>query len=278
MGNRDYYVGAIKGFIYKRIPHAQIVDISHAIRPFNIVEAAFCVSNVIDDFPERTIHVLAVNSDPKIDINNPSKYDEWPLVMTYRGQYFVGIDNGIFSLIVKDISSAEFFRMTEAMISPGLHRFPAKNLLTKIACQIAEGQDLNLIGEKIESCKIVSDLTPVTEPNLIRGHVLHIDGYGNLITNITEALFNKIGSNEPFVIYFRSKSYFIDKIHSTYNEVPHGERVAIFNSNGLLEIAVNMGVHKNGGGANTLFGLKERDIVRIEFTPPGSKESIDSLF
>jgi S-adenosylmethionine hydrolase len=134
------------------------------------------------------------------------------------------------------------------------------------------------LGEPVDSCKTASDLIPVVEPNLIRGHVLHVDIYGNLITNITEDLFRRIGGHEPFTIYFRSKDYFIDKIHDSYNEVPHGERVAIFNSNNLLEIAINMGVHKNGGGANTLFGLKERDIIRIEFTPQGSKDTIDSLF
>lgn len=278
MGNRDYYVGALKGFIYKRLPDAKIVDLSHNIRPFSIIEAAFCVSNVIDDFPDDTIHILAVNSDPNIDINLPSSKDEWPIVMYYRKQYFVGIDNGIFALILCDSESRVFYRMTEAMTVPGNLRFPAKNLLAKIACQIAQGDNLNDLGECVEGCKPASDLVPVVEPNLIRGHVLHIDVYGNLITNIKEELFRSIGGNEPFIIYFRSKDYFIDKIHSSYNEVPHGERVAIFNSNSLLEIAINMGVHKNGGGANTLFGLKERDIIRIEFTPPGSKETIDSLF
>jgi S-adenosyl-L-methionine hydrolase (adenosine-forming) len=278
MGNRDYYVGALKGFIYKRLPEAKIIDLSHNIRPFNIIEAAFCVSNVIEDFPDDTIHILAVNSDPNIDINMPSNRDEWPMVMYYRKQYFVGIDNGVFSLILQGNSPDAFYRMTEAITIPGILRFPAKNLLAKIACQIAEGNNLNDLGELVDSCKTVSDLIPVVEPNLIRGHVLHIDVYGNLITNIREDLFKRIGGDEPFIIYFRSKDYFIDKIHNSYNEVPHGERVAIFNSNNLLEIAINMGVHKNGGGANTLFGLKERDIIRIEFTPPGSKETIDSLF
>lgn len=278
MGHQDYYVGAIKGFIYKRIPDAKIVDISHSIRTFNIVGAAFCVSNVIADFPDDTIHVIGVNSDPNIDINFPSSNDEWPIVMRYRNQFFIGIDNGIFSLILQGSEPEFIYRMTEAVAIPDAVKFPAKNLLAKIACQMLEGISLEVLGEKVDTVKQVSDLAPVVETNLIRGHVLHVDIYGNLITNITEQLFQTVGKGEPFVIYFRSKDYFIDKIHGSYNEVAQGERVAIFNSNGLLEIAINMGVPKNGGGASSLFGLKERDIIRIEFTPPGSKDSIDALF
>ena len=278
MGHQDYYVGAMKSFIYKRIPDVKIVDISHSIRTFNIVGAAFCVSNVIADFPDETIHIIAVNSDPKININIPSSSDEWPVVMRYRNQFFVGIDNGVFSLILQGDTPEFIFRMTEAMAMPNVFKFPAKNVLAKIACQLYDGVLLNDLGEKVDNVKQVTDLAPVIDTNLIRGHVLHVDIYGNLITNISESLFKYVGKGESFIIYFRSKDYFIDKIHDSYNEVAHGERVAIFNSNGLLEIAINMGVPKNGGGASSLFGLKERDIIRIEFTPPGSKESISDLF
>lgn len=278
MGNFDYYVAAIKGYIYKQIPEARIVDVSNNIRPFNLVEAAFCVSNIISDFPNDTIHILAVNADPKIDINFPSAHDEWPMVVRYQNQFFVAIDNGIFSLILQQNKPESIHRITESITTPGITRFPAKNILAKIACQLAQGTSLENMGERVDAFKQVSDLAPVVDVNLIRGHVLHVDTYGNIITNISELLFNQVGNGEPFVIYFRSKEYFIDVIHNTYGEVAPGERVAIFNSSSLLEIAINQGVPKNGGGASNLFGLKERDIIRIEFTPRGSKETIDSLF
>lgn len=278
MGHHDYYVGAMKGYIYKKLPDAKIVDISHTIKTFDILGAAFCISNIVNDFPDNSIHIIAVNAEPKIDINIPSDKDEWPMVMRFKNQYFIGIDNGLFSLILKGDKAQEFYRVTDLISSPNIMRFPAKNILANIACQIASGINISEIGELVENCKFASDLVPVTETNLIRGHVIHVDIYGNLISNISETLFQEIGKGEPFTIYFRSKEYYIDKIHSTYGDVPAGDRVAIFNSNGLLEIAINMGVPKNGGGANSLFGLKERDIIRIEFTPRGSKETIDSLF
>jgi S-adenosylmethionine hydrolase len=278
MGYHDYYVGAMKGFIYSRVPEARIVDISHSIQPFNIVGAAYNVNHVIQDFPDNTIHILAINSDPKIDISFSGKTDEWPLVVRYKNQFFVGIDNGIFSLILKGNQPEMIYRMTEILTNPNVFRFPAKNLLANLACQVAQGISLDSLGERVEHVNKVSELAPVVEENLIRGHVLHVDIYGNLITNISEDLFLRVGNEEPFVIFFRSKEYFIDKIHGTYNDVAPGERVAIFNSTGLLEIAINKGVPKNGGGAKDLFGLKERDIIRVEFSPRGSKETIDSLF
>jgi S-adenosylmethionine hydrolase len=278
MGNFDYYVAAIKGYIYKQVPEACIIDVSNNIRPFNLVEAAFCVSNIIADFPDDTIHILAVNAEPKIDINYPSARDEWPTVVRYQKQFFVSIDNGIFSLILKQNKPESIYRIRESISTAGVTRFPAKNILARIACQLAQGSSLELMGEQVDTFKKVSDLAPVVEENLIRGHVLHVDTYGNVITNISELLFHQVGKNEPFVIYFRSKEYYIDVIHHTYSEVSPGERVAIFNSSGLLEIAINQGVPKNGGGASDLLGLKERDIVRVEFTPRGSKATIDSLF
>lgn len=278
MGLKDFYVSAIKGYILKRVPQAQIIDITHEIRPFNIIETAFCVSNIISDFPDDTIHIIAVNDDPMININLPSNNDEWPIVVRYMNQYFVGIDNGVFALILKQNEPEAIFRITEMMTKPGIHLFPAKNILANIACQIASGIDLNDIGEKVNHVKKATDFVPIIEPNRILGHVAYVDHYGNLISNITKDIFESVGQNEPYIIYFKSRKYFIDIIHESYSSVENGERVAIFNANGHLEIAINMGASNNGGGANSLFGMKERDLIKVEFTPRGSKETIDSLF
>ena len=91
-------------------------------------------------------------------------------------------------------------------------------------------------------------------------------------------MFDRYGKDTPFIIRFKKKDYFIDVISLSYNEVPPGEKVAIFNENNLLEIAINRGASKTNGGAEQLFGLHENDIVRVEFTPKGSKQTIDDLF
>ena len=95
------------------------------------------------------------------------------------------------------------------------------------------------------------------EENLIKGNVVYIDSYGNIITNISSELFGIVGQNNPFTIMLRSKDYYIDVISSSYNEVPAGERLALFNENELLEIAINRGANTVTGGAEKLMGIKK---------------------
>lgn len=107
---------------------------------------------------------------------------------------------------------------------------------------------------------------------------MHIDEYGNIITNIDKQLFERTGNDSPFIIYFKKKDYYVDTISGAYNEVPQGEKLALFNENDLLEIAINRGANKSTGGAEQLFGLHLGDMIRVEFTPKGSRETIDSFF
>lgn len=278
MGHKDYYVGALKGSIYKQLPDAHLVDISHEVQPFNKFEAAFFVKNALLEFPDNTIHLIAVDDTPKININLPTKNDEWPTVVRYKNQYLIGVDNGIFGLILGEDHAQSIHRISEALTTPNIFQFPAKNILAKIAVRIAQGEALDSIGDPVDSIKLMNIGLPVIEEHLIRGTVIYIDVYGNLITNITEELFKSVGKGEPFTMYFKNRSYFIDKISGSYNDVPQGERVGVFNSSGLLEIAINQGVPGNGGGANELLGMRINEVVRIEFEPAGSKASLEELF
>ena len=119
---------------------------------------------------------------------------------------------------------------------------------------------------------------PIVEENLIKGAVIHKDKYGNVMINITEKLFNEVGLGSPFTIYFKSTEYYIDKISSNYYDVPPGEKLALFNEDGYLEIAINKGVKGSGGGAASLLGLDVKDLIRVEFHPKGSKDNIEALF
>jgi S-adenosylmethionine hydrolase len=157
-------------------------------------------------------------------------------------------------------------------------KFPTKNIFVPIACDMANGKHPSELGTPKETIRRAVQITPVIEPNVLKGSVIHIDHYGNLITNIRKDDFHRVGKNVPFTIFFRQKEYFIDTISLGYNEVPNGEKVAIFNDVGLLEIAINKGTPENGGGANALFGLRLGDVIRIEFTPRGSRNTLESLF
>src|SRR5690554_1418739 len=277
MGMGDYYVASLKGKILKNLPNVQIVDVSHVVSPFKVTQAAYLLKNCMRDFPEGTVHFVAVNKKPYINFNQPEE-SVYPTVVKFQGQYFVAADNSFFSLLMGNKDAEGMCRLEDVLSRPELMNFPTKNILVPAACKIIAGEKLESFCSPVEAIRKAIPLSPVIDGNTLKGAVNYIDHYGNIITNITKEDFYRIGKNVPFVIYFRQKEYYIDLISLGYNEVPPGEKVAIFNDGGYLEIAINKGTPENGGGANSLFGLRVGDIIRIEFTPRGSRTTIESLF
>ncbi|PKR80973.1 hypothetical protein CW751_07350 [Brumimicrobium salinarum] len=277
MGLSDYYVASLKGSVLSVVPSAQIVDISHVVRPFKVTEAAYLLKNCMLDFPEGTIHIIGVDAEPLINFSQPEE-SVYPTIVKYKGQYFVGADNGFFSLLIGNDKFEGIWRLDDVLSRPELMNFPTKNILVPAACKLLQGVAVDQFCSAVENFRKAIPLSPVIDGNTLKGSVSYIDHYGNLITNITKTDFERVGKQIPFVIYFRQKEYYIDKISLGYNEVPPGEKVALFNDAGFLEIAINKGTPENGGGADSLFGLRVGDIIRIEFTPRGSRETLSSLF
>jgi len=277
MGVKDHYVATLKGAIYSLYPEAQVVDVSHNVKPFNISQASYFLKNIIKDFPDNTVHVIGVDAEPLVNFNQMEE-SSLPMILYYKKQYFVGTDNGIFSLILENNKPDAIWTLDDVLSQPELMNFPTKKILIPAACKLAQGNKPDDFASKADKVKRAIPLSPVIDGNILKGAVIHIDHYGNIITNINKENFYKAGRKVPFIIYFRQKEYYIDEISLGYNEVPDGEKVAIFNDSDLLEIAINKGTPENGGGANTLFGLRLGDIIRIEFTPRGSRETIESLF
>src|SRR5690554_1832557 len=277
MGVKDYYTASVKGRILTLCPHAQIVDVSHLVSPFKIAQAAYLLRHCMRDFPEKTVHVIGVDGEPLINFSQPEK-SVYPTIMQYKGQYFVGADNGVFSLILGNDSPEGIWRLDDVLSRPDLMNFPTKNIFAPAACNILNDVPLEDFASPVETLKKALSLAPVIDGHVLRGVVVYVDHYGNAITNIGKSDFERIGKDVPFTIYFRKKEYFIDKISGGYNEVTEGEKVAIFNDSGHLEIAIHKGTPENGGGASSLLGLRVNDIVRVEFLPPGSRTTIDSLF
>jgi S-adenosylmethionine hydrolase len=277
MGTQDHYVAAIKGAILKRIPNVHIVDISHEVQSFSTNQAAYFLKNCFEDFPEGTIHIIGVQSEPIIHFESENM-SSYPSVLKYKGHYFVGTDNGVFSLLVQENEFEGFWRLDDVLSNKNVFNFPVKNILVPAACQLALGKEIDTFATEQATFKRQITFHPTIEPNLIKGNVIHIDHFGNLITNIDKETFYKAGKDVPFTIFFRKKEYFIDEISTSYTDVPKGEKVAIFNSNNLLEIAINEGAKDRKNGASTLFGVSVNDIVRIEYSPRGSKETLESLF
>ena len=276
MGERDHYVASLKGTIIRLCPDARIIDISHSVKPFDAAEAAYHLAACFENFPDGTVHVVGVDSEPMVNFSGSE--GSFPSVMKYNSQYFICNDNGFFGSLVQENEHEGFYRLDDVLSRMELFKFPTKNMLIPAACQILNGEAIENFCSPFSSFKKAFTPAAVIESNLIKGNIVHIDNFGNLITNVNKSLFERFGKETPFTIYYRNKDYHIDEISSTYNSVPPGEKVAIFNSNEFLEIAINRGANGGTGGAEKLFGIRLGDVIRIEFTPRGSHSTIESLF
>lgn len=249
LGLVDNYVASVKGAILKQAPEVTIVDITHEVPSFDLQKSAFILRNCYLDFPEGTIHIIGVNSES--DVNTPH------VALYANGHYFIGADNGIFSLIFDNPPE----KVVELTISQDTDRvtFPTKDVFVKAACHIARGGTLEVIGTAKYELSVRTMFRAVSENNIIKGIATYIDHYGNVITNISESQFKNFGNGRPFKILFRSAEYEIDVISQAYSSVVEGERVALFSSTGYIEIAINK------ANAHKLFGINQGDIIRIEF-------------
>jgi len=248
-GQKDHYTAMVKGKIISQIPNANIVDISHDTPPFNLNSASFVLKNSYYHFPAGTFHIVDIHADATIEMPH--------VVVLYDGHYFIGADNGLFSLI--------FDRAPEKVIEIDMIQdtdtftFPTFDIFIKVVKHIVEGKDLEGIGPVKQKITERIALKPVTSNELIKGHVIFIDNYENVITNISKALFNDVGRKRPFKIFFGASRYSVSKISQSYKDLPPGEILAFFNVTGHLEISISMG---NAAG---LLGLKVDDSVRVEF-------------
>jgi|TARA_B110000971_G_scaffold13546_1_gene12578 S-adenosylmethionine hydrolase len=255
MGLKDYYVAAMKGAIYSQLPDVKIVDISHNIPPFDILHASFVLKNTFKQFPKNTIHIIGVDAE-KNDENNH-------IIVKNYDQYFIGADNGIFSLIFDKKPDGIWNINIDTEIND--YSFPTKDIFVPVACHLARGGLPSVVAKEIQEIKTKQLFRPIIDNSSIKAMVCYIDKYGNLMTNVTMQIFRDVGKNRSFKIFLTRSEYSIQKICSKYNDVPEGERVAIFGSSGFLEIAINKGVRGSGGGASQLFGIKINDIITIEF-------------
>ncbi|MDC0909500.1 SAM-dependent chlorinase/fluorinase [Flavobacteriaceae bacterium] len=265
-GIKDHFIANIKGAILTEIPEVNIVDISHQISPFNILEAAYIVQNSYRSFPLGTIHIIGVDSE----LNPENKH----LVVKFEGQYFICADNGIMSMACLNIEPEKIVEINihDKLIS----NFSVLDVFVKVACHISRGGKLEVIGKGISKIKSVKNLTPFINEskNQIIGNVIYIDNYGNVITNITKSFFREVSKSRQFEISVRN--YKFKKIHSKYSDIVNfsideskrnndGQALAIFNSSLNLEIAIYKSNPVNFGTAASLMGLNILDTVTINF-------------
>jgi S-adenosylmethionine hydrolase len=265
-GEKDHFVGAVKGAIYTELEDAKIVDISHSIIPFHLHEAAYIIQNAYKSFPSGSIHMIGVDSE----LNPENKH----IAVFMDGHYFICADNGIISMLISEINP-------EKMVEINIHdrvisNFPVLDVFVKVAGHIARGGTLDVIGKNITEIKELTGLRPVVnnKEDQIIGNVIYIDNYGNIISNITKKLFESVGRGRNFLIQARTAKF--DKVHTHYSDAINfdlppekreedGKKLALWNSSRYLELAIYKSNPKSVGGAAALFGLEFRDTITVSF-------------
>ena len=250
-GNKDYFVGALKGELLKARPDFTIIDISHHINPYAIAEAAFVLKNSFGSFPDGTVHIATVNDQDERKI----RY----IAVEYEKQYFVGLDNGLFNMVFNH-APEKIVELPSHKQNGTLISFSGKKIFAQAAAQFANGKKIEESGTPIAALNERTGLEPIVQESLIRGTVIHIDSFQNVIVNVTHDLFTRVRKQRNFSVSYRSKRReTISSISESYYDVPQGEKLCLFNASGYMEIAVNC------GEAGRLLGIKTGDYVSIEF-------------
>jgi S-adenosyl-L-methionine hydrolase (adenosine-forming) len=253
-GTNDHFVGAVKGVILDIVPEAAIVDISHAVQPFDVLDGAIVISQAYSYFPTGTVHMVVV--DPGVGTTRR------PIIASSDGYHFVAPDNGVLSMIfakeerihVRHVTSEHYFHQ------PVSSTFHGRDVFAPVAAYLAKLVDSHKFGEEIED--YVKFAAPRPKPagdNRVRAVVLKVDRFGNLITNVTPedapALFS---GKSAFKIVVGNKE--ITDIRSAYAEGAPGQVFGILGSMGYLEIVANRAAAAQITGAgkgsevNILFG------------------------
>jgi S-adenosylmethionine hydrolase len=248
-GNNSPYSAAVKGAIYTQMPAAQIVDISNQVNPYNVLQASYLLKQVVWHYPLHSVHLICVDT-------NFAAHKQY-IIAESDGQYFIGADNGIFSLLFEKMP-VTFFIVREQYINKD-DLFPEKNLFAYLAIQLLNGKNVTELADKGEPKNVKQSLMPVIEESLIRGNIVFVDGFDNAITNISKDVFEqKLAGRSGFKIFF-SRKLFINYISKNYSDVTGGNELALFNESGFLEIALN------SGKAGQLLGLQMGAAINIEF-------------
>lgn len=249
LGSRDHYAASLKGVLCSLAPGIQLIDVTHEISHFNILEAAFILKSCFGKFPVGSIHIVAV--DPE----GSSRTDT--VVMEYKDHLFVAPDNGVLSLI-RMADSAESIKVDDSIMPPLSQgrAFLALRRLAPTAALLATGGGFEEIGEPHQIKEFYWGEPSYTE-NSLRGVILHIDHFGNAITNITKDEFMRLKGDRSFQLFIRSLR--LPRIVTSYGDVSKGEALAIFSESGHLEIAIRE------GSAAQLLGFKVHDMLTIEY-------------
>lgn len=254
-GVLDHYLASVKGALLSESPDFTLVDIAHTIEPGNFFEASFILRNCYASFPKGTVHLVAFQ-----EISENGKL----LAAEMDGHYFLLADNGLLPMINPDLKVK---KTIEIDLRSEKSMFPARDILTRAANHLARGGSIDLLGRQAREVAQKTIVRPIVSNDRasIKGAVVYIDNFGNLITNISQKTFKEVGQDRGFEIQL-PRGRRISKLSESYHSVSSGSVMAFFNSQNLLEIAVRDSRGKHFNGANTLLGIEVQNTITVQFS------------
>ena len=233
-GFRDPYVAEIKAVILSISPNARIVDVTHEVDKFSIRMGAYVLACAAPYFPEGTVHLAVV--DPGVGTRRRA------ILIQTRNSFFIGPDNGVLALAAKRQGVGHVFEITnqKLMFSRISNTFHGRDILAPVAAHLTNGTKPEEIGPEIQKILTAKFARVIKRKDSLIGEVLHMDGFGNIITNIEEKELSSMNIKETVVVKFRNAKFRL-KFCRTYAEVEKQEALSIVGSHSFLEISVNQG-------------------------------------
>jgi len=251
-GLKDPYVSEMKAVILSICPEASIVDISHAIEKFDIRMGAFILASAAPYFPQGTIHVAVV--DPGVGTKRR------PLIVETKRGFYVGPDNGLLMLSARREGVHHVYNISNPRyMRPEVSRtFHGRDIFAPAAAHLAKGHSPSKFGTEIHDYVLPKFAKPQLRKGRLLGEILYIDGFGNIVTNISVRDLERISASEDSLLHAKFKDEILDlRLCSAYGQVPAERALAIVGSSDFLEISTNQ------ADASQVFGVKTGDSVEI---------------
>lgn len=245
-GTRDYYVAELKAMLLGNSLDMQVVDVSNEVEKFDIVQASFFLKNTMNAFPAGTIHIVAVHC-------HYAGSSEM-ICFQRNSQWFIGPNNGIFSLVFDDLQEEEMFVVSPPNVQP----FSINRLISHAAAYLSHQLPVQEIGPPLTQFVRKLNIQPVITSGQIRATIVHIDYFENVIVNLRKETFDRVCNGREFEIYYKPNEP-ITSFSQNYGQVGVGEALAFFNSAGYLEIALNM------DRAASMLHLHKNETIQINF-------------
>lgn len=268
-GYRDHYVAALKARLLHLAPALPVMDLTHGVEPYNIAHAVHVLRAVFRDFPVGTTHLITV-SDYGASAAGAVTTPAW-LAAEHQGHYFVAADNGLLPLLCDGVpaqlvrleapaapvtsAAAGLAPAASSLPPPSLN--PTRDILAPAAARLAQGQPLASLGQPVSDLYLLTNRQLRLQDNRITGHVVHVDHYGNLITNISREAVEVVGRGRAAAVHFGREV--VRELRPHFAAAPPGEIVCTFNPQGCLSVAINQ------GHASELLGLYFDSQVDVRF-------------